>query len=160
MEALTAKDISRIIANSSYNNLFIPEFTWGDLRIDAILIDTAHRWIRGYEIKVNRQDFLKDTKWAEYSMFCSSLCVVCPAGLIQPEEVEKPFGLIWVMPKDKAWDARALEYKKKPINFQKRNSLSWLYTYLRALETEFRRMHFANQQRELLDAQRKIGRTR
>ncbi len=138
VQKITATEISNVLSKSAYSNLYIPEFTWGDLRIDAILIDTKHRWIRGYEIKVNKQDFLKDNKWVDYSKFCSSLCIVCPEGLIQPEEIEKPFGLIWIT--DKSWNK--IQYKKKPINFQRRNSLSWLYQYCRVLETEFRRIHF------------------
>jgi hypothetical protein len=139
---ITAKEIYKILHNLSYSNLCIPEFTWGDLRIDAIMIDTKHRWIRGFEIKINKNDFKNDNKWIGYSQFCSSLCIVCPEGLIKPEEIEKPFGLIWIgVPStDNGW--KAIQYKKKPINFQKRNSLSWLYTYTKVLETEFRRIHF------------------
>lgn len=140
---MTATEVYNILAHNNYNNLVIPEFTWGDLRIDAIMIDTQHRWIRGFEIKVNRNDFKKDNKWVDYSRFCSSLCIVCPEGLIQPEEIEKPFGLIWVSDKPSfANSYLKIQYKKKPINFQKRNSLSWLYTYIRVLETEFRRIYF------------------
>jgi hypothetical protein len=135
---MTADEIGIILSKSNYSNLFIPEFTWGDLRIDAIMIDTKHRWVRGFEIKINKQDFIKDNKWVEYSKFCSSLCVVCPEGVIQPEDIEKPFGLIWITKQS----YNRIKYKKKPINFQKRNSLSWLYTYTRVLETEFRRIYF------------------
>jgi len=135
---MTAKEIGDILKRSSYSNLYIPEFTWDDLRIDAIMIDVKHRWIRGFEIKTSRGDWLKDNKWTEYSKFCSSLCVVCPEGLIQKEEIEKPFGLIWIAEKS----YNRIQYKKKPLNFQKRNSLSWLYQYVRVLETEFRRLHF------------------
>jgi len=138
---ITAADIREVLSHTNYDNLFVPEFTWGGLRIDAILIDTDHRWIRGYEIKVDRKDFLKDNKWVDYSTFCSSLCVVCPEGLIQPEEIQKPFGLIWI--NNRSYDR--IQYKKKPSNFQRRNSLAWLYTYVRVLETEFRRIYFSQQ---------------
>ena len=140
---MTANDIKKILSESSYSNLFIPEFTWGDLRIDAIMIDTNHRWVRGFEIKINKNDFKKDNKWVDYSRFCSSLCIVCPEGLIQPEEIGKPFGLIWVSDTPNFSNSYLkIQYKKKPLNFQKRNSLSWLYTYTRVLESEFKRIYF------------------
>lgn len=142
---MNATDIKRILAQSNYNNVFIPEFTWGDLRIDSIMIDTQHRWIRGFEIKTSREDWIQDNKWIRYTAFCSSLCIVCPEDLIQPQEIEKPFGLIWVTDKPRFETSYLkVQYKKKPINFQKRNSLSWFYTYLRVLEVELRRMAFEN----------------
>jgi len=143
MEKLTASEIYKELKQSAYSNICIPEFTWGDLRIDAIMIDTKHRWIRGFEIKINKNDFKNDNKWVDYSIFCSSLCIVCPEGLIQPEEIKKPFGLIWVTNKPNINNSYLrIQYKKKPINFQKRNSLAWFYTYTKVLETEFRRIYF------------------
>ena len=153
---MKAEEIKQYLKDGSYNDIFVPEFTWGDLRIDAIKIDMKHRWIRGYEIKVSKQDFDKDNKWSEYSEFCSSLCVVCPEGLIQRDEIEKPFGLIWINDiKKNPWDATKLTYVRKPLNFQKRNSLSWLYTYNRVLELEMRRMYF---EMETLKVNNKYGR--
>ena len=136
---MTSVDIKKILSQHAYNDIFIPEFTYGDLRIDAILLDTRHRWIRGYEIKVDRSDFLKDGKWTQYTQFCSSICIVCPEGLIQPEEIEKPFGLIWVFEKP---GINRWSYKKKPINFQQRRSMAWLYVYLKVIELEFRRLNY------------------
>ncbi len=117
-----------------WSNIYVPEFTFGGLRIDALLIDIQHRWIRGFEIKVNKSDFLKDRKWTEYSMFCSTLSIACPAGLIMPEEIKKPFGLLWVE-KD-----GLPQWKKRPQNFQKRDCLAWVFTYLRVLEKELPRL--------------------
>ena len=121
---------------TGYSSVFVPEFTWGNLRIDALIIDLAHRWIRGFEIKIRRQDFLKDEKWTMYSSFCSSLSIVCPAGLIGPEEIKKPFGLLWI---DE--DAHGyVQWKKRPKRFQRRDSLAWLWTYVRVLEWELPRL--------------------
>jgi hypothetical protein len=125
---------------SDYNNILIPEFSYGSLRIDALLVDVHHRWIRGFEIKVKRGDFLQDTKWVEYSKFCSSLSIVCPEGLIKPEEVESPFGLLWMKDQNYCF----AEWKKRPKNFQKRNSLAWLYMYTNVIEKELRRLDFEN----------------
>ena len=116
------------------SNLFIPEFSWRDLRIDAIIIDTRDRWISGYEIKVRKSDFLGDKKWVKYSEFCSTLSILCPEGLIDKSEVEKPFGLSYIV-KDRFGDFK-LQNIQKPQLLQKRHSLSWFYTYTRVLELE------------------------
>jgi hypothetical protein len=63
---LTASELKAILKNAYAfrgHSLFIPEYTWKDLRIDALIVDINRRWIRGFEIKVNRGDFLKDDKW-------------------------------------------------------------------------------------------------
>ena len=130
-----------------YKNICIPEFTWKELRIDALMIDIAHRWIRGFEIKTERSDFLRDIKWPLYSQFCSSLSIVCPEELIDPKEIEKPFGLIWV--KEENLGGRyGINYKakwvKRPKNFQKRTSLAWIWVYIRVLELELPRLQFEN----------------
>ena len=56
----------------------MPEFTFGNMRIDATIIDTSKRDIKGLEIKVNRRDFLQDRKWTFYSKFCTTLSIICP----------------------------------------------------------------------------------
>ena len=132
---MTAGDIQGILLQSRST---ISEFTWGDLRIDAMYVDIVHKWIRGFEIKVDRNDFNKDKKWTLYTKFLSSLTIICPKGLIQSEEIEKPFGLMWVSD-EHSW-GRRLEVKKRAINFQKRKSLAWLWTYVSVLEHELPRM--------------------
>ena len=140
---MTSDDIQhKLHKYASYSNIYVPEFTWGSLRIDALLIDVQHRWIRGFEIKVRKSDYVKDNKWTEYSKFCSSLCIVCPEGLIQPEEVGEPFGLMWVMERNNTWDP--IIWKKRPKNFQNRNSLAWVWTYVKVIESELRRLDFDN----------------
>jgi len=124
---------------SGYNGILVPEFTYGDIRIDAIIIETSKRWIRGFEIKVSRADFLSDKKWMEYSQFCSSLSIACPEGLIRKEEIDHPFGLLYIC------DSRdRFHWVKRPKNFQKRCSMSWYWTYTKVLETEFRRIAFGS----------------
>jgi len=129
-----------------YNSILIPEFTWGDLRIDAVVVDLSSRWIRGFEIKVSRSDYQRDTKWTLYSQFCSSLSIVCPWGLINKNEVDEPYGLLWVS------SSNLVHWEKRPKNFQKRNGMAWLWTYIKVIEKELPRIHFAERQvRSLLD---------
>ena len=137
---MTAGDIQKKLKGlARWDNIYVPEFTFGGLRLDAILIDVRHRWIRGFEIKVSKQDFKQDIKWTMYSEFCSSLSIVCPEGLIQPEEIKSPFGLVWIKEKD-TYGWNQFVWKKRPKNFQKRDSLAWLWTYVKVIEIEFARM--------------------
>lgn len=142
---MTSAEIKKVLAGwGGYHGIFIPEFTWGGLRIDAVIIDTTHRWVRGFEIKTSRSDFLKDDKWAFYTQFCSSLSIVCPEGVVRPEEIEKPFGLVWVT-SEPNFGGRLISFGKwvkKPKNFQSRKSLSWVWTYVNIIETEFSRMQY------------------
>jgi len=130
---MTALEIKNRLRNMSWHGLFIDEFTFGNQRIDAVIVDTIHRWVRGFEIKMSRADFLRDSKWSAYTRFLSSLSIVCPEGLIKPEEIEKPFGLLWVT-------ETRFQWKKRPCNFQERRNLAWLWTYIRILEVEVPRM--------------------
>ncbi len=143
---VTVKDIHKAINITTWGSIFVPEFTYYDLRIDGILIDPSKRMIRGYEIKVSRGDFLQDEKWQNYSRFCSSLSVACPSGLIQADEIPSPFGLLWVS-KEKYKDyggAERWELKtnwiKKPKKFNSHKGLAWTWTYFEVLELEFKRI--------------------
>jgi len=49
----------------------------------------------GYEVKVERSDFLRDTKWPVYLDACNRFSFVCPWGMIKPEEVGDSAGLLW-----------------------------------------------------------------
>ncbi len=140
-------EILRHSVDEKYKNLYITEYTYprsaannsyGTLRIDAIVIDITHQLIKGYELKRTRRDFKNDKKWTKYSMFCSSLCIVCPENLIMPDEIESPFGLIWV----KDGEFPGYYYKKNPKNFQANNSLAWVYRYLSVIENELPRLQW------------------
>jgi hypothetical protein len=47
----------------------------------------------GYEIKVRRDDFLKDEKWLNYIDFCNQFYFVCPPKVILPNEIPEQAGL-------------------------------------------------------------------
>ncbi len=140
---MTAKDIERVLRR--LGDIYIPEFTYNDLRIDAILVDIRYRKVRGFEIKVDKGDFLKDKKWQLYSRFCSSLSVACPEGLIEPEEVSDPFGLLWIKPTGE------VVWKKREKNIQHRESLAWTWTYLSVIEKELVRLVIENDQHKLAE---------
>lgn len=49
----------------------------------------------GYEIKVDRNDFLNDQKWTQYLPYVHEFYFVCPPGLIKAVDLPKDIGLIW-----------------------------------------------------------------
>lgn len=50
----------------------------------------------GYEIKVDRADFISDEKWNYYLPYCNQFYWICPHGLISKDEIDIRTGLIWV----------------------------------------------------------------
>lgn len=143
-EAVTHDQIRSVLRRlGGWGSVYVPEFTWGKLRIDAAVIDTRTRWVRGFEIKMSRGDFRRDQKWQEYSEFCSALSIVCPHGLIRKEEVEAPFGLLYVQTGSYGTEA---SWAKRPKRFQRRDGLAWLWTYVRILERELPRLVFEMEQ--------------
>ena len=135
---MTIDDIHVVLRRlGGFYGVYVPEFSFAGRRIDAAVIDTSKRWIRGFEIKLSRSDWLRDEKWQEYSRFCSSLSVVCPEGVIEEHEVESPFGLLWVM-NEPGFPVR---WVRKPKRFQRRDALAWLYTYVSVIEKELPRLN-------------------
>ena len=132
---MTAAEIMERLRRMAGSDVFVPEFTWKGLRLDAVIIDIHSRRIRGFEVKVTRSDFTRDTKWTGYAEFCSTLAIVCPDGLIDPSEIGDPFGLLYVTPTTTRWVKRAKE-------MQTRRSLAWLYTYVGVIERELPRLVF------------------
>jgi hypothetical protein len=69
----------------------------GSRRLDAwVLLKTwSPLTAIGYEVKVDRSDFLNDRKWEDYLPACHEFNFVCPAKLIDPAELPKGVGLLW-----------------------------------------------------------------
>ena len=49
-----------------------------------------------YEIKVNRQDFVRDQKYLKYMEYCHEFYFACPPDLIKIEEIPDRAGLLYV----------------------------------------------------------------
>ncbi len=100
---MTATQIQRMLADRHKDDVYVSECkdgaTWDreHVRLDGWAMEKSWRHPRmiGYEIKVSRSDFLQDKKWPEYLPLCNELYFVCPAKLIQPEELPEHVGLIW-----------------------------------------------------------------
>ena len=147
---VTVQDIhDRLRCLGGWGSIYIPEYTHGSLRVDALILDTRTRWARGFEVKVSRSDFLADEKWKLYTQFCSSLSIACPSGLIQREEVGDPFGLLWI---GRERFGTTATWVKKPKRFQKRDGMAWLWTYVHIIEHELPRLELENQRLSALQS--------
>lgn len=66
---------------------------------DFWLLDTKGM-AREFEIKISKDDFKKDAKKEKHAGQAEKgpnfFYYVCPRGLIQPEEINKNYGLIWI----------------------------------------------------------------
>lgn len=137
---VTANHIKWALENGKpFEQIFIPEFTFGCMRIDAVIIDVKKRIIKGYEIKTSKSDFKRDKKWRDYAQFCSTLSVVCPNGLIKYKDVEKPYGLInYDFTSEHSFK---VQHPRRPEILSDPESPEWKEIYMRVLETEFPRMY-------------------
>jgi hypothetical protein len=115
---MNATSIVKLLAEKHHDDVFVAECkmgsSWGfDVRskgrprqgsgsgarrLDAWAMRRS--WARplfvGYEIKVSRHDFLRDTKWRSYLPVCNKFFFVCPPGLIDPDEIGEGAGLMEV----------------------------------------------------------------
>lgn len=102
---MNSRNIEIALSKKHTEDFFITECkngpTWfGDhLRMDAVAIKKS--WTRPlvtvYEVKVSRNDFLRDDKWPQYLAYCNRFYFACPSGLILEKDIDDPcVGLIWV----------------------------------------------------------------
>jgi hypothetical protein len=71
----------------------------GGCCIDAIALKKsyAHPCVTGYEVKVSRADFHRDSKWPSYLYMCHRLYFATPAKLVTAADLPSPdLGLVWV----------------------------------------------------------------
>lgn len=80
---------------------------------DAVGLNLKRREVRVIEVKVTKSDFLRDKKLfgdkTSYFLHAHYSYIMCPTGVIQPDEVPYGYGLLWVDEYDK------IEMVKKPI---------------------------------------------
>lgn len=121
MAAIEVKacDIKAALAKKHKTEFFLTECktgpTWTGpklLQFDAIAVYRS--WSRpkivGYEVKVSRSDFLRDSKYPLYLPYCHEFYFVTPTGLIDRTELNNDIGLIYYNPK-----TRLLATKKEAI---------------------------------------------
>lgn len=112
-----SQDIKKALSVRHRLDLFLTEVKNGPTMTGLKVIDAlavAKSWskpcISGYEIKVSRNDFIRDTKWPAYLEMTNRFSFVCPKGLISPDDLPKNVGLIYFNP-----DKGTLYTKRAPI---------------------------------------------
>lgn len=115
---MNAPDILSLLKSKHHHDIFVSECKDGPThygrhsRLDAWVMKKS--WINplyiGYEIKINRSDFINDDKWHNYLPMCNELYFVSPSNIIKPEEIPEQTGLLWVS----KTSARLYKKKKAP----------------------------------------------
>ena len=80
--------------NGPFFSIF--EIGMNGMRMDLLRVDPYVKYIRGFEFKASRQDFLADKKWKRYLRYCHTFSFVCPVEVIGKDELPKGIGLMWV----------------------------------------------------------------
>lgn len=101
---MNSKFILNVLRQRHKRDLFLSEVKNGPtllsntlLRMDAWTMKMSWKQdITGYEIKVDRSDFVGDQKWHMYLNYCNKFYWVCPTGLIKASEIDERCGLIYV----------------------------------------------------------------
>lgn len=100
---ITAADVKSSLANRHTNDFYMTEVKTGSTwfstfhRIDAMAM--AKSWkkpkVTIYEIKVDRNDFIRDNKCHNYYPYCHEFYFACPPDLIVRDEIDNHAGLIY-----------------------------------------------------------------
>lgn len=101
---ITSKLVLNLLTQKHSDDVFVPECKSGPSmtashdRLDAWVMPKSwsDQTVIGYEIKVNRSDFMSDKKWNRYLKYCNEFYFVAPKGVIEPDEVPKEAGLMRV----------------------------------------------------------------
>lgn len=157
MPKVRADQVKRALAKKHSNNFFLTEVKTGStwlsergqlLRIDALAIKKswAKPSITAYEVKVDRQDFLRDEKWPGYRNYSHRLYFACPTGMIQPEELPDDVGLIWFNPE------KGTLYTKKKARFREIEIPGDMFYYILLSRVASDKHPFFSNEREALEA--------
>ena len=102
---MTSQEILKLLAIRHRRDIFLAEVKNGPtmgpggkqlVRMDAWAMTRSwtHFIVRGYEIKVNRGDFLRDDKWMNYLPLCNEFYFIAPPDIIKSDELPKEAGLM------------------------------------------------------------------
>jgi hypothetical protein len=123
---LILKQLAKRHSGGNNPDVFLTEVKNGEsyvatgrmLKVDAMAIrkSWAHPCVIAYEVKVDRGDFLRDTKWPRYLDLCNELSFACPTGLISPDELMPGVGLLYYSPeKDSLRTQRKAAFRQVDI---------------------------------------------
>jgi hypothetical protein len=117
---ITSDTILKLLLEKHHKDLCIPECktgsTWFSNKLFKLDLWVMRRsWSRpntyGYEIKVNRSDFINDDKWNNYLKYCSDFYFVTYPGIIEVNEIPEEVGLLVT-----SVNGKRLYTKKKAIS--------------------------------------------
>lgn len=101
--------ITRLLERKHEKDVFVAQCKNGPTQTARAQLRILDAWVMprswtqpaltGYEIKVDRQDFLRDEKWNAYLAMCHRLYFVSPKGLIDPSELPEGVGLMYATAK-------------------------------------------------------------
>lgn len=103
MTQICTRDIIKLLIERHSRDVCIPECKTGPTifadicpRLDMIAFRRSwvHQNVYGYEVKVNRGDFIQDNKWRVYLDYCTDFYFVTPQGIIDKNELPPDVGLI------------------------------------------------------------------
>lgn len=119
------------------------------LKMDAVAI--AKSWskpcITVYEVKVDRNDFLRDMKYPHYMQYCHKFIFACPTGLIKPEDLTDPtIGLVWYNP-----ETGKLHTKKVAVYRPMEQLPAEMLMYIIMYRLDQERHPFFSEQRDYLE---------
>lgn len=121
---INSRDINIALSKKHSEDFFITECkngpTWfgGHLRMDAVAIKKSwsNPCVTVYEVKVSRNDFLRDNKWPEYLQYCNRFYFACPKGLIKKEDIPDPrIGLIYINDDGNCYTAKSVPMRPVEI---------------------------------------------
>jgi hypothetical protein len=98
---MTADKIMALIRARHAEDLVVDQCKDGPTRAGLLQLDVwvmprswAHPETIGYEIKVSRQDFIRDQKWPDYMLLVNQFYFAAAPGIIQVEELPPGVGLL------------------------------------------------------------------
>jgi hypothetical protein len=151
---LTATEIEIALSKKHYEDFFITECkngpTWfgGHLRMDAVAIKKswANPCVTVYEVKVSRNDFLRDNKWPKYLEYCNRFFFACPKGLITKEDLpDSRVGLVYVNEDDNVRTVKSVPFRPADIS-------SEFYRYILFSRLDNERLPFYSQKQDYIKA--------
>lgn len=91
-------DIKRWFTDHNNIGPFFSMFETGldRCRFDLIRIDPHRQYVRIFEFKSCRADFVSDKKWQKYLKYCHTFTFVCPKEVIKKEDLPAGIGLLWI----------------------------------------------------------------
>lgn len=122
---MNSRDIVRFLQQKHHEDLVVSECKTGESGRDFQRFDLwvmakswAHPRTIGYEVKVDRGDFLNDKKWMGYLPFCNELWFACPRELIHKDEVPAECGLIWFSDKGVPSTRKKAPYRREGVDVE------------------------------------------